>query len=736
MKKIYTFLIMVCAVFSMSAQGFNTSYVVISVNNGGNTYYRMNGANNWGDTNPDLNGANLGTFMMGDITKLNLKGLQGNVYKNAGAGEDVTNVNLNYIVYPAGESAPEFKQLSVLPGGTVGDTGGSNGFVDQRWENITQNILLLSDGANPLNAGDYVLEIFLSANTNNGTEYLSNDGSNYKANFKIVDETLWNGSAWNNGSPNVNINAIIDGNYSNIGNLETKGLTINSDKNLTIPTGSSIKVFGNVINNGSIVVKSDANFVQQNGSLYSGTGTGKVERVANLKKLDFNFWGSPVTGQNLYTFSDGYDQSTSPSNPQGTPWNQFLVYDEATDYFVTTGLDVSTTFQPGIGYAIRGKEKYGTSLTQETFVFNGSLNNGPLNVNLKKTTSDGGFNLVANPYPSNIDAIALMNSNSGSIISTLWFWTNQNEVTAQQGSGYDGNNYATTNLSGSNSATYVGPSNGSENTNLRPKRYIKVSQGFIVQAKINGGTLNFTNALRSNSSLSNFYNKQIEEDDENNKDRYWLKLISPQNIVNTILVAYVDGATNNYEDGYDADLMVVGSDSFYSVLGAHKLQIQGRKPGLDLDDVVALGNKHYVAGKNTIALDDKNGIFANGQAIYLKDKITGKVTNLQDESYSFDSAAGEFADRFEIVYKTTLAVGDTPSKKINIFKDQSDFVIRTPNQVQSVDLYDMSGRMIQSINAKNTSGADIRINHTQLNKGVYIIRVNQNGEIFTQKVIK
>lgn len=549
------------------------------------------------------------------------------------------------------------------------------------------------------------------------------------------DTAIWNGTDWVDGiEPTWEKNAIINGNFTLEYDLEAKDVTISSGFTLTIPAKNSLTIYGDVENNGNIVIENDANFWQKaSASKYSGSGTATVKREARLKKNDFNYWSSPVTGQNLYAFSEGYNQADPLANTQGTPWYDFYVYDEKTDYFVTMGLDASSQFDEGRGYAIRGKNKYGNILTTETFSFNGKLNNGSIDIVLDWSGVDNGYNLVGNPYPSNIDAIALMKNNSKAIKSNLWFWTNTNEVTSQQGSNYQGNNYAMKNLTGGAPSTYV---NGSD-ANDTPTQFIKVAQGFIVQAKGNNNVLKFTNNIRSNNPSSNFYNKSSdEEDDETKKDRYWLKLISPQNIVNTILVAYVDGATNNYDDGYDADLMVVGSDSFYSVLGAHKLQIQGRKPGLDLDDVVALGNKHYIAGKNTIALDDKNGIFANGQAIYLKDKITGKITNLQDESYSFDSATGEFADRFEIVYKTTLAVGDTPSKKISVFKDQSDFVIRTPNKVQSVDLYDMSGRMIQSINAKNASGADIRISHTQLNKGVYIIRVNQNGEIFTQKVIK
>ena len=552
--------------------------------------------------------------------------------------------------------------------------------------------------------------------------------------------TTWDGTGWSNGDPQFDIDAIINGNLTLEYDLETKNLTIVPGVTLTLPEGTTLSVFGDVVNNGSIIVESDANFIQKaQASNNSGSGTATVKRVAHLKKNDFNYWGSPVSGQKLYDFSEGYNQADpANSNAPGTPWYDFYVYDEATDYFVTTGLNSSTVFTPGKGYAIRGKNKYGNTLTTETFTFNGPLNNGDIPITLARSGSPGadkGYNLVANPYPSNINAVQLLNNNNSTdgIVSTLWFWTNINAVTSQQGSGYSGNNYAILNKSGGISATNA----LNYTATPKPTIFISVAQGFIVQAKTNSSVLQFSNSIRGNGQ-SNFYNKGAnnKEDDELEKDRYWLKLISPQNIVNTILVAYVDGATNNYDEGYDADLMVVGSDSFYSLLGAHKLQIQGRKPGLDLDDVVPLGNKHYVSGTNTIALDDKNGIFANGQPIYLKDKLTGTVTNLQDKSYSFDSAEGEFTDRFEIIYKTTLAVSENATKNIAIFKDQSDFVIRTKNPVQNVEVYDMSGRMIQSSNIRNNAGTDIRIDHSKLNKGVYVIRVNQDGQIFTQKVIK
>ncbi len=733
MKKIYSFLALTFVALCVFGQGFNSSYAVIAINGGGGTYYRMNGANNWGDGNPNLNGANLGTFMMGDITKLNLKGVEGNVYKNVDQGQDISNVYLHYVVYPTSEPNPGvYNTISVLPGGDVIPTGGTGGWVDQKWEKIDENHLLLNYDGAALEAGDYTLEIYLSANTNDGTIYLNNNGANYKATFTIIDVTTWDGASWDHGAPTNYINAHINGNINTVGAVSTKGLTISTGQTLTIPSGSSVNAHGDVVNNGLIIVRSNGNFVQQSGSNYSGSGSAIVQREAKLKKMDYNYWGSPVSGQNLYDFSEGYNQASPPTNPQGTPWNRFFVYNESNDYFVNTGLSSATAFEPGKGYAIRGKNKYGTTLTTETFSFNGTLNNGPYSVNLQKQGQ--GYNLVANPYPSNIDANNLLSYNINNIDGTIWYWTNLNEVTNQQGSSYGGNNYAIYTSSGGAPPTYV---NGGIGIGT-PLRYIKVGQGFLVKAKVNGANLNFTNGMRSTSSQSVFFNKGVssDEDDENLKDRFWLKLISPQDIVNTILVAYIDGATQGYDDMYDAELLVVGSDSFYSRLEDLKLQIQARGSSFTDSDIVKLGNKHYIAGINTIALDNKNGIFADGQAVYLKDKVLGIITNLQEGDYNFYSEAGEFDNRFEVIYQTesTLNADDLIKDKLFVYKDGADFIVKSESPLKAVELFDMSGRLVFS--EKGTKEREMRINGTFMNRGAYVVRVYTEQGVRTKKIIK
>lgn len=347
MKKLYTFLMILC-ILSLGAQGFNSSLVYITIN-GVEKTYRLPNNNTYGSEYPELQGANLGTFLSGDATKLVLNGFEANVYKCA--GQDVKfPIQLQYAVYPASQQNPG--SFTTLEAGWVNEfTNGCGGKDQVGRDNSYAEVLLNYDGVN-LPGGTYVLDIYLTANTDANPIYLSNNSNNYKAYFTVVDETTWNGSVWDNGTPNTNLKARFSANY-NVNSMSAKSISIDAGKIISV-NGSLTT--GNVENNGQLIINNNANFVQkEDTNTYSGTGSATVYRQAKLQKNDFNYWGSPVSGQNLYAFSEGYNQASPPTNPQGTPWNDFYVYNEATDHFVNTGLDASTTFSPGKGYAIRGK---------------------------------------------------------------------------------------------------------------------------------------------------------------------------------------------------------------------------------------------------------------------------------------------------------------------------------------------------------------------------------------------
>lgn len=304
-------------------------------------------------------------------------------------------------------------------------------------------------------------------------------------------------------------------------------------------------------------------------------------------------------------------------------------------------------------------------------------------------------------------------------------------LTQQQGSEYAGNNYAIYNLTGGTPPAEVDPDSLDVGSST-PNSIIKVGQGFIIKSKSGGKDkpLNFTNAVRVTENGTFFNNKSATA-----KNRFWLQLISPANIYNTILVGYIPGATNDFEIDYDAELFVVGSDSFYSTLGAQKLAIQGRADSFGTDDVVPLGIVYAANGNYTIRLKEAEGIFNNGQNVYLKDKLLNKIVNLSNGSYSFQAVKGTDNTRFEIVYKEDVVLGTNAATKSDfaVYRDGIYFVIQSAYILGKIELYDASGRMVFATSSKDKTA---RIDASSLANGFYIIKAENSGQVQTRKIIK
>ncbi|MBV6880815.1 Ig-like domain-containing protein [Epilithonimonas ginsengisoli] len=563
------------------------------------------------------------------------------------------------------------------------------------------------------------------------------DGLYYNSVYS-PNSTIWlnpTNPHWSNGIPTATKNAIVDTNYNTsvYGNFESKDLTINAGASITINAGGSVTVKGQVINNANaadFTIENEGNLLQTSNS--PNTGKITVKKSAVIPKMGYNYWSSPVSGQNLYQFSEGYNQATTTGT--GTPWNRFYVYNESNDYFVTSianeiTVNSTSVFQPARGYAIRGKNSFPDKITSTSpasvFEFVGTPQNGDFSYTLKYTNAAHGYNMVGNPYPSNLSFDDLFAVNSTKINGVAYCWTNNDgQVIAQQSSNYKGNNYAIYNGSGGVSATYYG------SNNRKPTGVVSVGQGFIVLAKAAGKNqpLIFNNTMRSGEK-ANFYNKS------NKKDRFWLELKSPTDANNEILLGYIENATNNFETNFDTELLAVGNDSFWSILDTKKLGIQARQAPLYNDDVIKLGFKASVSGNYTITITDKEGVFSESQTVYLKDRYLNKVTNISTESYVFATNEGQYEDRFEIIYRFTETLGTDNSVKkgIEIYKDTQNFIVRSDENLENISVYDAVGRLIFNIkNAKK----EVLINKTDLSEGMYIIKANSRNTTMTKKVLK
>ena len=519
----------------------------------------------------------------------------------------------------------------------------------------------------------------------------------------LPSETTWNGSWSNNETPHLAKSVILASNYSGTG-FEAKDLTVNAGVTLTV--NGTIKV-SDVINNGHIIVADNANFIQELGSYKAGpNSTFTVNGKSTSAKDKYAFWSSPVVGQNMFNIF--------PTLPQ-----YVMTYSTGTDYY-TTLINPANSIS-GVGYSIK------TPSLEPAVIFSGT---NPNNYSLSTSLSTIGlkYNLVGNPFPSNLNLAMFCYVNEANIDPTLYFWDNKsNSVKTQSGATTTNIGYATYNASGL--PTWVPAPSSGGNTSLEPEsNSIKIGQGFILKAVKNN--IVFDNNMRSPdfTGLNLTFNRNINANEGQGK--YWLKLSTPYNTSVTQAVTYQSGGSNDY-DSYDSPAMGLGSDAFYSFAGAEKVIIQGKAP-FNADDVVLLGNKHFETGDFIISLAKTKGLFETGQAIYLKDKLLGTYTNLQNDFYMFSSAAGDFGNRFEIVYKQgTLGSDNSLKSELQVYRVGDDFIIDSASQINAVKVYDVSGRLLQSIEP-NSEKFVVK----NLSKGVFILQITTASERVTKKIIK
>ena len=492
-------------------------------------------------------------------------------------------------------------------------------------------------------------------------------------------------------------------------------LTINGDGSLTVQNA--------LVNNAGIdnvVLLSDSN-LKQNADNPVPANSGSVTAKRNIKfrsistRDEYNYLISPVVGQSLKTI-------------YAAPF--VLYHNEANNYFYNS----SGAYIAGRGLAVKEAKVSDVGAGNVDAVFKGPLANGVVTFPLAFTNNTHGYNLVGNPYASNIDLKALYTLNgSAKISSTFYFWDNgANNVYVQEGNSYAGRAYAVYNAvtDTGNAAGFILPSPLVIGAKV-PNKIAKVAQGFMVKTPSAGQSLTFNNSVRV---VDNTGVKFFSKDAPPEVNRFWLQLISPTNAVNTIAVVYLnEGSTSFGMD--DSELNVSSSDMFYSLAEDHQLQIEGR-PAFVNSDKIILGSQHFTTGNYTIALGDQEGIFANGQNIYLKDKQTGIVTNLSQGNYTFTANAGSSTGRFDIVYipETVLATNGNLKESLLIYKDGNDFVVKAQTKkITNLDLFDAAGRLMRSFQPNNVKAV---IPADQLSNGVYLLKINQNGEITTRKIVR
>jgi len=503
-----------------------------------------------------------------------------------------------------------------------------------------------------------------------------------------IESTTWSGTAWSNGTPTSTKAAIISGNLTIASTFNACSITVTNNAVVTVNSGTNVQLNGSLtVNTGaSFTLNSNANLIQTDPSAVN-SGAIIVNRTSNpLLRLDYIMWSSPVASQNLFNFSP----LTSVN-----PTIRFYSYNSTTNLFNSVTDYATHTMGTGKGYLIRLPWNHPTAPATWTGTFTGVPNNGTKTVTLNNGGAGQRYNLVGNPYPSTLRMDQFYSDNTNAINPTIYFWRKTN--------GSANPSYCTYNLE---TDSFVG--NGQPHavtaTN-NPNGIIQVGQGFIVEAKNSATSLEFNNGQRVANNANQMFRSTAESMQTLEKNRIWLTISGTNNEFAQTMVGYFTNGALDI-DTTDSPYFNDGTIAFNSKINGVEYAINGRPVPFDTTDSVPMHFKVATTGTYTIAIDQKDGLFATTtQPIYLKDNDSATFHNLNDGPYTFTSVAGAFENRFELVYQNALGTNNPSldSQAFEVIKANGKISVNANSALQTVTLFDVQGRLLTQVNASNAT---------------------------------
>ncbi len=607
----------------------------------------------------------------------------------------------------------------------------------------------------------------------------------YKASNSVKLETataIWDGTVWS-AAPGIDTFVILDDDYDTaIGGTQTSfeacNCTITTNSELTINTNDYVKVENDLVVDGKLTIKPYGSFVQINNA---GTTSGNVlsdkTKIQVVKKTpvlatrhEYVYWSAPVSGETIsdglaeanagriysYSGQNYLDATRELGNNDAEAAGQDDIDDNGDDWIFANG---TTIMQPGVGYAAT-QNSFAPFPTQIDYVFEGPFNNGIYNVPIYRNDSelnDNNWNLIGNPYPSAIDADLFLDANASidqtvdaPISGAIYFWSHDTAA-ADSTNGNENLNYAQ-----SDYAIINGSGETMGGDGITPNRFIPSGQAFFISmgngatATTVSGDIKTTNVEFNNSMRVTEHNDQLFRSPTTNmSNKLWLNLNTDNGAFNQILVAYVDGATDE-DDGmyYDAqrNLSTEVNAVIYSRLedlDSKQFAIQGKHPNsLTLEEMIPLGFITTITEPTiySISIHQLEGAFITENAVYINDKLLNTFHNLKTSDYTFTSEPGEFNERFEIVFTPfTLSVNDNivDTNEVTITEFQNgDVQIKVGNRhtIKHVAIIDVTGRIIYNLQGNDSIEV---YDLSKLSQAAYIAKITlSNGQVISKKAIK
>jgi hypothetical protein len=209
----------------------------------------------------------------------------------------------------------------------------------------------------------------------------------------------------------------------------------------------------------------------------------------------------------------------------------------------------------------------------------------------------------------------------------------------------------------------------------------------------------------------------------------------------SFVIGFAENTTDGFDYGYDGGLILDHPvDDMGSLLNGQQYVIQAFAPitpDKEIDLVLhASGNFDYTL----ISTEISN--FPADQDLFLKDNLTGQHFDLRSpKGYIFNSEAGTFMDRFQVIFQDPAALSNEE------FTNNNSLVYVNPiedklyaksliNQAVQLRIVNMLGQNVKSYHSINNQELENGIDISDLNPGIYMVSIlTDNNNSMNKKVI-
>ncbi len=522
----------------------------------------------------------------------------------------------------------------------------------------------------------------------------------------------------------------------------TSNASVNPTATITFGSGNSSVDFDGSSNNLTFTLMSDLNGTARIANANNWTLTGNVttERYLPAKRA-WRLLASPVKGTTNHSVFANW-QNNGTDNGRGLLlWHPSPV-GTATPTSSNSGLFVGA--QPNIYNYVNGAWTAVTN-TNTTYVSTASHNNafmvfvtGPhassnfTSTSAVTTSSASGqlitgnvnhnivanqFTLLGNPYASPINPVSLVSNNSG---SKLWM------LDPSVGLGayitYDGN--------------WV-PEAPSGND-----AYIQSGQGFFVRSTQTNFNIAETDKIAGNSNT--WFAKQSVQNTNENKIRVLLdKQINNEWQLADGILSVSGNNYSNEVDAQDALKVTNFNENIQFRNGTNNLAIEYQNlPTATTEQPIRLTGTTATSYRLRVRTE---GFVSSDVQPILQDTqsgtnhlITTDGTTIEIPFTGVVSTTSNPDNRFKIVYQQVLGVEQPNYNTLQVYPNpvtQGQFVIALPNSSE-VATYEITNYLGQIVQKGNLTAGNTNVSIASQAVGVYLVRVQQNGEVYTTKIVK